>query len=106
MDIFDGNMPKQAYFIPSGNISTRIPFRCRLEGDAAQFYTQNIGGLIDTGTSALIVTKRKFDYKQGAKVILDDILYSVISITPFIPDTVAHGIFRRKASTRYVIQLG
>jgi hypothetical protein len=105
MDIFDSNMPKQAYFMYAED-KTRIPFRCRLEGDATQFYTRNIGGLIDTGTSALIVTKKQFDYKAGAKVIVDDILYSVISITPFIPDNIAHGVFRRKASTQYVIQLG
>jgi hypothetical protein len=105
MDIFDGNMPKQAYFMYADD-QVRIPFRCRLEGDASQFYTRNIGGLIDIGTSALIVTKREFEYRKGAKVILDDILYSVISINPFIPDNIAHGMFRRKASTRYVIQLG
>lgn len=106
MDIFDSNMPKHAFFIPSGTVSTRIPFRCRLETDGAQFYTRNIGGLLDTGTNAVIVTKKELEYQTGAKVIIDDILYSVISITPFIPDTVAQGIYKRKAKTQYVIQLG
>lgn len=106
MDPFEGNMPQIAFFLEDAEATNRVKFKCRIEQDGAQFYTRNIGGLIDTGTNAVIVTKKPLEYKSGARVIMDDIMYSVISITPFIPDNIVNGIRRRKASTQYVLQLG
>jgi hypothetical protein len=106
MEYIYGDMPQLAFFLEDGAATNRVPFRCRLEQEGAQFYTRNIGGLIDTGTNAVIVTKQPLKYKTGARVLMDDILYSVISITPFIPDSITQGIFKRKPSTQYVLQLG
>lgn len=106
MDVFSGNMPQIAFFLEDAAATNRIKFKCRIEQDGAQFYTRNIGGLIDTGTNAVIVTNKPLKYKNGARVIMDDIMYSVISITPFIPDNVPHGMLKRKAFTQYVMQLG
>jgi hypothetical protein len=103
MELFFNDMPQVAYYIPEEN--TRIPFKCRLISDGGQFYTRNVGGLLDNGTNAILVTRAPLKYKNGAKVIMDDILYSVVSITPFIPDSVATGVFKRKTQSYYTIAL-
>jgi hypothetical protein len=103
MEWFYNDMPQMAFYIPEEN--TRIPFKCRMITEGGQFYTRNIGGLLDTGTNAILITRAPLKYKSGAKVIVDDILYSVVSITPFIPDSVATGVFKRKNHSYYTVAL-
>ena len=106
MDYFSPNMPLKAYFIEDEKtMQQRIPFQCRVIQEGGQFYNRVIGGVVDVGTNAMIITKTDLPYKNGCKVLLDEILYSVISIQPFIPDTVAQGVFRRKAHRLFMIQL-
>jgi hypothetical protein len=106
MDYLSPNMPLQAYFIESEKtMSNRIPFKCRIVEEGGLFYNRVIGGVIDTGTNAMLITKTDLPYKSGCKVILDDILYSVVSIQPFIPDTVAQGIYKRKPHRMFMVQL-
>lgn len=107
MDYFSPNMPLQAYFIEDDKtMSQRIPFRCRIVEEGGLFYNRVIGGMIDQGTNAVIITKTELPLKKsGSKVILDDILYSVISIQPYIPDTVAQGVFKRKPHRLFMVQL-
>jgi hypothetical protein len=103
MELFYNDMPQIAFYIPEGN--TRIPFKCRRISDGGQFFTRSAGGLMDSGTSAVLVTRAPLKYTNGSKVILDDILYSVTAITPFIPDSVSAGVFKRKTQTYYTITL-
>lgn len=106
MEVFSPNMPLQAYFIESEKDPHHlVPFRCRIVEEGGLFYNRVIGGVVDTGTNAMIITKTDLPYKSGCKVLLDEILYSVISIQPFIPDTVAQGVFRRKPHRMFMIQL-
>lgn len=107
MDYFSPQMPIQAYFIESDKtMDQRIPFRCRLLERGGQFYNRVAGGLLDVGTNAVLITKTDLPYKSGCKVFVDEILYSVISIQPFVPDGTAQGIFRRKPHTLFRVQLG
>lgn len=106
MQIFSPNMPLQAYFIEDEQHPHQlIPFRCRIVEEGGVFYNRVAGGVVDTGTNAMIITQKDLPYKSGSKVLMDDILYSVISIQPFIPDTVAQGIFKRKPHRLFMIQL-
>ena len=106
MDYFSPQMPLQAYFIEDDQtLNQRIPFRCRIVEEGGPYYQRNIGGLTESGYTAVILTKTNLPYKNGSKVILDDITYSVVSVRPFIPDTTAQGIFRRQPYKMFEVQL-
>jgi hypothetical protein len=106
MELLRGNYPMVGFFIPdSDNTQNRISFRYRIVSEAFQSYTTTPNGLIDIGTGATIVTSTKFTYGPKAKVIMNDILYSVASITPVITDAMAQGLVKKKLMTEYVIAL-
>lgn len=107
MELLRGNYPMVGFYIPDGDTAqNRIPFRYRIVSDAVQSYSSTPNGLIDVGTGATIVTNTKFAYNTKAKVIMNDILYSVISITPVITDAMAQGLVKKKLMTEYVLVLG
>lgn len=104
--IIKGEFPNIAYYIPDGkNLQARIPFRCRIESPSGQAFSVNLNGLIDTGIGATISTPVKLEYKSGAKVLLNDILYSVGAIQPYIPDSMAQGLVKQKINVEYIIAL-
>ena len=104
---YNGNFPNLAIFLPDKDDSTnRIPFKCRVAEENTQFFSYNSGGLVDIGTNLAIITPKRFELQNGAKVILDGIRYSIQSITPFIPDSANKGPFNRKINAEYLIQLG
>ena len=108
MFTYKGNYPLVADYIPDGsNTQARIAFRCRKVSEAAQFFSENIGGVLDTGTNLTIITPKRFKYKatDEPKVIIDGIVYSVESINPFVPDQANVGPFSRKINAQYLIQL-
>lgn len=106
MSIFREGFPNVAYFIPDkNNLTARIAFKCRIVSDAPQFFNQPIAGMVDVGTNMTIVTWKRLDYKVGAKVLFNDVLYSVQSITPFIPDPSRAGFTKQKLQAEYLIQL-
>ena len=107
LSYFREGFPSIAYYIQDGdNLGSRIPFKCRvLEEDGAQFFTQTVAGLVDVGSNARLITYKRLFFKQNAKVLWNDVLYSVQSITPFIPDPSAAGFTKRKMQTEYFIQL-
>jgi hypothetical protein len=104
---FREGFPSIAYYIQDGNnLGSRIAFKCRvLQDDGPQFFSQTVGGLVDVGANARIITHRKLEFKQNAKVLWNDVLYSVQSITPFIPDPSMQGFTKRKLQAEYLIQL-
>lgn len=106
MELLRGNYPMVGFYIPDGDTAqNRIPFRYRIVSDAFQAYTTTGNGLVDVGTGATIVTSTKFAFSTKAKVIMNDILYSVQSITPVITDAMAQGLVKKKLLTEYVIAL-
>jgi hypothetical protein len=108
MFTYNGGYPLIAYYIPKGsNTQSRIVFRCRKVSEAAQFFSQNINGVIDTGTNLTIIAPKRFDFvaKDKPKVIIDGIIYSVESINPYVPDQANVGPFNRKKNVQYLIQL-
>lgn len=106
MKVYNGNYPIIAYYVPDDeNQQSRIPFRCRKVSEGAQFFTESLSGLVDTGTSLSIVTPKHLKYQKAAKVIIDGILYSVTRIDPFIPDQANRGPFKTKNDANYLIQL-
>lgn len=107
MELLRGNYPMVGFFIPDGDTAqNRIAFKYRISADAVQTYSSTPNGLIDVGTGATIVTSTKFQYTSKSKVIMNDILYSVISITPVITDAMAQGLVKKKLMTEYIITLG
>ena len=106
MAVFNAGFPSVAFYIPDkDNLNARIPFKCRILDEGAQFYSQPISGGVDIGASAALITWKKFEFKTGAKVILNDVLYSVESISPYIPDPAMLGFVRGKANAEYVFRL-
>lgn len=106
MSVFKQGFPNVAYYIENKNgTSARIAFKCRILEEEFQYYTQPAAGLADIGGKLTISTWKKLNYKPGAKVILNDIFYSVEAITPYIPDPIAGGFTKNKKSTEYLIQL-
>lgn len=81
-------------------------FKYRQLSDGGVAYSQSISGLNDVGRGMTIVTGRRFDYKNGDRVIIQDIVYNVTSIVPFIPDNVNQGFVKGKINTLYQITLG
>ena len=47
----------------------------------------------------------QFEFKQGAKVLYNDILYSVQSIMPYIADPSRQGFTKSKTDVEYLISL-
>lgn len=106
MYILHGDFPLIGQYLPDKtNQQERIPFKCRIVSDAPQFFTTVLGGLMDIGTSLTIVTPKHLEYVTGARVIIDGVMYSVNSVTPYIPDQVAQGFVQRKLLAEYIIQL-
>jgi hypothetical protein len=106
MELLRGNYPMVGFYIPDGDTAqNRISFRYRIVSDAFQSYTTTGNGLVDVGTAATIVTSTKFAFSTKAKVIMNDILYSVQSITPVITDAMAQGLVKKKLLTEYIINL-
>jgi hypothetical protein len=106
MELLRGNYPMVGFFIPDGDTNqNRIAFKYRIVSDAFQSYTTTPNGLIDVGTGATIITSTKFQYTSKSKVIMNDILYSVASITPVITDAMAQGLVKKKLLTEYIIAL-
>lgn len=106
MHTYNGNFPLIGVFLPdSKNTGHRIPFKCRIMGDEGQYFTVNAAGLRDTGVGLTIATPKRFQKSEGARVILDGIIYSVSSIQAFIPDKTIGGSIRRKINAEYVIRL-
>ena len=107
MSYFRGGFPNVAYYIEdSNNLQSRVPFKCRVVQDAGVAFSQSLTGLVDIGRSAQLVTYVNFKYKPGSKVIWNDILFSVVSITPYIPDTVNQGFVKPKLYAEYLMVLG
>jgi len=103
---FREGFPNVAYYVPDKNkLSARIPFKCRIVQDAPQFFTESVSGLVDVGTNLQLLTYKPLEYKTGAKVIFNDVYYSVTSITPFIPDPAAQGLVKRRIQVEYLIGL-
>lgn len=107
MSYFREGFPSIAYYISNGdNLGSRLAFKCRVvQEDGAQFFTQTVAGLVDVGANARLITYKKLYFEQNAKVLWNDVLYSVQSITPFIPDPSVAGFTKRKMQTEYLIQL-
>ena len=106
MFIYHGDFPLVAYYLPDKtNVQERIPFKCRIVSDAPQLFNTILGGLMDVGTNLTIVTPKRLIYEIGASVIVDGIMYSVASITPYIPDQVPQGFIKRKLLAEYIINL-
>lgn len=107
MDFIRENFPNVAYFIPDGiNLNSRIPIKCRILDEEGQFFQVNLSGLIDVGTSATISTPTKLDMGKNSKIILNDVLYSIKSIIPYLPDPSIQGLIKKKVGSEYIIQLG
>jgi hypothetical protein len=68
---FREGFPSIAYYIQDGSqLGARIPFKCRiLQDDGPQFFSQTIGGLVDVGSNARLITYKKLEFKQNAKVL-------------------------------------
>lgn len=106
MDLVRGNYPQVGYFIPDGNtMEGRIAFKFRMVSEPFQAYNVVAGGLIDTGTGGVIITSTKLEYKPKAKVIINDVLYSVKSIQPVITDPMTQGLLKKKLLAEYIITL-
>lgn len=106
MFTYNGNFPLIAYYIEDkDNNQSRVPFKCRKTGEEPQFFSINLSGLSDTGTELTLITPKKLEYKKGAKVIMDGIMYSVERIQPFVPDQVQQGLVKRKINAYYLIML-
>lgn len=104
--MFREGFPNVGYYIPDkNNLGGRIAFKCRIVGDAPQFFNQPIAGMVDVGTNLTLVTWKKLKYENGAKILFNDVLYSVQSIVPFIPDPSRAGFTRQKLQVEYLIQL-
>ena len=108
MIAYNGNYPIIAYYVQDkDNLQGRTAFRCRKVNEDSQFFAESSSGLIDIGRGGLtLVTPKKLTYATGAKVIVDGILYTVNSMSLYIPDAVAQGPFSRKMNAIYMIQLG
>jgi hypothetical protein len=106
MEIIRGNYPMVGFYIPDGDTAqNRIAFKYRIVSDAFQSYNSTPNGLIDVGTGATIITSTRFAFTTKAKVIMNDILYSVANIQPVITDAMAQGLVKKKLMTEYVITL-
>jgi hypothetical protein len=106
MEIIRGNYPMVGFFIPDGDTTqNRIAFKYRIVSEPLQSYSSTPNGLIDVGTGATIITSTKFQYTSKSKVIMNDILYSVNSITPVITDAMAQGLVKKKLMSEYIISL-
>lgn len=104
--MFREGFPNVGYYIPDkSNLSARVAFKCRIVNDAPQFFNQPIAGLVDVGTNLTLVTWKNLPFKNGAKVLFNDVLYSVQSITPFIPDPSRAGFVKQKLQAEYLLQL-
>lgn len=106
MYTYNGNYPLYAVFLPDPkNSGHRIPFKCRIESDSGQFYTLSTAGLRDIGQELTIVTPKNFKKTEGARVIMDGIVYSVQSVRASIPDKTIGGTLNRKINAEYYIEL-
>jgi hypothetical protein len=106
MFTYNGNFPLIAYYIEDkNNTQSRVPFKCRKTGEEAQFFSISLSGLADTGTNLTLSTPKYIKYKEGSKVILDGIMYSVEGIYPYVPDQVPQGLVKRKINAYYLIVL-
>lgn len=105
MYTYNGNYPLVGIFLPDkANPNERIPFRYKMLEDTTQFFTTN-NGLIDSGISMSIITPKKIDYKEGSKIIIEGIKYSISSVTVRIPDKIVGITIRRKINAEYIIGL-
>ena len=105
MYTYAGNYPLVGIFLPDkANPNERIPFKYKMLEDTTQFFT-TIGGLIGSGIAMSIITPKKIDYKEGSKVIIEGIKYSISSITVRIPDKAVGMTIRRKINAEYIIGL-
>ena len=106
MSLFNQGYPNVAYFIEDkNNLGNRVPFKCRVVEESPQFYTQVAGGIADIGTNLTLITWKKFQFKQGAKVLFNEVLYSIDSIVPFIADTSRQGFTKAKIDAEYLLRL-
>lgn len=102
----NGTFPTYAYYIEdSENQEQRELFKCRIESFSASGYAQAIGGIIDISQGAVIRTRKKIPVINGAKIILEDKMYSVRSSRPVYPDTVARGVRKTVNRVEYLIEL-
>lgn len=102
----NGTFPTYAYYIEDpDNQEQRELFKCRIENFSANGYTQAIEGIIDISQGAVIRTRKKFPVINGAKVILEDKMYSVRSSRPVYPDTVAKGVRKTANQVEYIVEL-
>lgn len=103
---FREGFPLIAYFIPDGsNLQARIPFKCKVDEESPQFFTQSASGLTDIGTRARIVTYMNFKYTNNSKVLWNNVLYSVESIIPFVPDPSVGGFSKKRVAVEYIFNL-
>lgn len=105
MYTYDGDYPLVGIFLPDKtNPNERIPFRYKMLEDTTQFFTVN-GGLMDSGVAMSIVTPKKIDYKEGSKIIIEGIKYSISHVIVRIPDKAVGMTVRRKINAEYIIGL-
>lgn len=105
MYTYNGDYPLVGILIPDKtNPNERIPFKYKMLEDTTQFFTTS-GGLMDSGIAMSIVTPKKIDYVEGAKIIIEGIKYSISGITVRIPDKAIGMTIRRKINAEYIIGL-
>jgi len=104
MYTYNGSYPLIGYYMPDSTKNSKVAFKCRYaQEEGAVFFNRQ--GLIDTGTSAMVITPKRLKYVKGARVVINGIRYSVESIRPFIPDKVAGGTIKTTINAEYLIQL-
>jgi hypothetical protein len=104
MYTYNGGYPLVGYYMPDETEQTKIAFKCKyVQEEGVIFF--NRSGMIDTGTSMMLITPKRLEYVKGARCAVDGIRYSVASIQPFIPDKAAGGKVKRKINAEYLISL-
>lgn len=103
---FRDGFPSIAYYIPDAkNLQGRIPFKCRILEETPQFFTQSASGLTDIGMGAQLVTYKNFTFTTQSKVLWNNVLYSVQSIIPYIPDPAMQGFTKKRTQIEYIMNL-
>ena len=104
---FREGFPSVAYYIPDkSNLGGRIPFKCRIAEEQVQAFSQSMGGLVDIGLGTVrLIAYKELKFNQGAKVLWNNVLYSVESIVPYIPDPSMQGFTKKRLQVEYIITM-
>lgn len=102
--MFRGHFPDVAYFLPDkDDIQNRQKIRIRVVSEPDQYFNQSIDGLMDTGTSIVVKTPTKLQYRQGARLMYNNIVYSVSGIAPYYPDKARNRMTKAHVLVEYTI---